>query len=259
MNSELAQAVVLITFGNAALDDDRFDAKASLRSHVLLESNRASRSLRFGDRAALEPVPAVLDWYAALKREGASRLWLVEPPVDTSLPEHLAKAFAEAGGLGIQVDLAGKRRLLLPQWTCHRSGDWRVHFRPRPLTRSLASGLPDVASATGRLQTALDRAQEFAQRVDEDGWATLFETAATRPSRIARQPKYLPPVGYSRAARRLMSIAAAAWVFGGMGSWSDLGFQSRRRQDQYERVTESLYRAVFQGVLTAANAYTANA
>ncbi len=252
MNSELAKSVVLVTFGNAALHDRGFDAEASLRSHVVLEG---VRSMRFGQRSALPPLAAVVDWYAALKEEGAQRLWLVEQPAAGGAAEATAAADAPV----IQADLTTKHELFVPHWHSNRHDEWEVCYRSKRCRNSLAERLSSVASATASLLDALHGAREFAERVDEEGWAQLFDKAATRPSRIARHPKYLPPTGFTRPARKLMSMAAAAWVFGGMGSWSDLGFQSRRQQSEYERVSGALYRAVCQGILAAANAYRADA
>jgi hypothetical protein len=58
---------------------------------------------------------------------------------------------------------------------------------------------------------------------------------------------------YSREARQLLSACERAWVFGGMGSWNDLGFREGDLQRRYDQVTPSLYEAVVGGIAAAVN------
>jgi hypothetical protein len=41
----------------------------------------------------------------------------------------------------------------------------------------------------------------------------------------------------------MLDAAQSAWVFGGMGSWNDLGFAGAE-QKEYERVSKHLYAAL---------------
>ncbi|MCC6989411.1 MAG: hypothetical protein IT181_10455 [Acidobacteria bacterium] len=52
---------------------------------------------------------------------------------------------------------------------------------------------------------------------------------------------------------RLLAAARAAWVFGGMGSWNDQGFEGET-QAQYEQLSDDLYRLLNTAIVTAANA-----
>ena len=53
------------------------------------------------------------------------------------------------------------------------------------------------------------------------------------------------------AARQLRAASNAAWVFGGMGSWNDMGFDGDT-QTEYERLTGELWRAPNHAVLLVA-------
>jgi hypothetical protein len=44
-----------------------------------------------------------------------------------------------------------------------------------------------------------------------------------------------------------------AFVFGGMGSWNDCGFDDRKLQAQYEQVTKKLYVAVMDALVSGVN------
>ena len=54
-------------------------------------------------------------------------------------------------------------------------------------------------------------------------------------------------------ATQLLGAAQAAWIFGAMGSWNDLGFEG---DDQvlYERLSEDLYQLLNAAIVAAANA-----
>ena len=50
-------------------------------------------------------------------------------------------------------------------------------------------------------------------------------------------------------------MAAASWVFGGMGSWNDIGFvPDDPMAPEYESVSADLYSAVLAALGAAANA-----
>jgi hypothetical protein len=85
----------------------------------------------------------------------------------------------------------------------------------------------------------------------------LFERASARLDADEREPAKLPdvlPHDYPADARRLADASTAAWVFGGMGSWNDLGFSSPEEEQQYEDLTRDLYGAVINGLVAAVNA-----
>ena len=53
-------------------------------------------------------------------------------------------------------------------------------------------------------------------------------------------------------ASALLDACQKAWVFGGMGSWNDLGFEGDSQRD-YERMSESLFGAVTRAIAGAAS------
>ncbi len=68
----------------------------------------------------------------------------------------------------------------------------------------------------------------------------------------------VPAAGYSLDARQLLAMASRAWVFGGMGSWNDIGFTDAARNEEYRRVSQELYRAVTDAIRDAANSFGAS-
>jgi hypothetical protein len=54
-------------------------------------------------------------------------------------------------------------------------------------------------------------------------------------------------------AKALLDAAQSAWVFGGMGSWNDLGFEGAD-QAEYDRVSQQLFTVLNETIQVAANA-----
>jgi len=91
-------------------------------------------------------------------------------------------------------------------------------------------------------------------------WADLFKRAAVRLNSDDLMGDYyhqdlVAAKYYSLSVRQLLFSAAAAWVFGGMGSWNDLGFDTAEDNQRYDDVSAGLYDAINRSILTAVNSW----
>src|SRR5579859_8266734 len=97
--------------------------------------------------------------------------------------------------------------------------------------RSVSSQGPaeDLHTTIEALARLLQGLVLFARRHELTGFAGCFWAgieALSDPTPLAKvYHSDIAPLGYlSREAQALLAAAHAAWVFGGMGSWNDLGF-----------------------------------
>jgi hypothetical protein len=95
------------------------------------------------------------------------------------------------------------------------------------------------------LRSSLEEILLFAERNQLEGFAGCFRKGIACLS--AKDPfelvfhKDLAPAGLlGLAAKQILAACQAAWVFGGMGSWNDMGFDGEE-QVVYERVSENLF------------------
>ena len=51
----------------------------------------------------------------------------------------------------------------------------------------------------------------------------------------------------------MLKAAMSAWVFGGMGSWNDMGFEDAVTQSKYESVSESLFNVINEAIEASTN------
>ena len=115
----------------------------------------------------------------------------------------------------------------------------------------------ELQCITARLTEALRDIHSFARKHDDGGFTKTFATALDTLESGGRElrayHKDLAPDGcLSHGAQTLLHACQEAWVFGGMGSWNDIGF-SGEDEKEYHRVSEQLFQTVNEAICTAAN------
>jgi hypothetical protein len=124
---------------------------------------------------------------------------------------------------------------------------------PATTQQRLAPGLND---AVRDLEEALVQAHAFAesQALELVSFSVALETL-----RVGAPHGYhrdLAPSGLlDQRALSLLDAAQSAWVFGGMGSWNDVGVPPAH-DAEYERVSECLFQALTRAIVAAANSST---
>lgn len=137
---------------------------------------------------------------------------------------------------------------------------WEVTYRLVPGISALRAPDVDLPAAAAELRGALEEARDFATR-DHDlrTFAQVFAGAlevAADPDPVApHHHDMLPPTGYPGEARRLLATATSAWVFGGMGSWNDVGYDDEQSAAEHHHISARLYQAVLAAVCEAANSF----
>ena len=69
--------------------------------------------------------------------------------------------------------------------------------------------------------------------------------------------RVFPPKGYSDLAKALFFAASSSWVFGGMGSWNDMGFEGPI-QAEYESLSDQHYNAILMAIYASTAAFELN-
>jgi hypothetical protein len=242
VNGELEHAIAVAARGSAWLRDG--GAPPALEDFAFV------REVRFVDPDGRERPPA--EWFEARRRDGAERIWLIlerRPPASDLAAPHQLAGFVGAGNW---VLLAG---------TGVWRGQWRVGWPDAPDRRiwavgyrgieiePLAPARPDLAETERSLRSILTDARDFCLVNDEDMWAGVFANA------LAADGSSRPlPGAFGPDAQRLMEMASRAWVFGGMGSFNDLGFDTDEANRAYDLVSSHLYGNVLAACVAATNA-----
>ena len=264
MNGELAQVICLASYGSSWLaHDGHSDPPALDRENSTFKFvGSLGFHLAAGSPGEEFHADTVTDWLRRLRDREVRRLWLVIPeakPVTGlghPVGEHMLAGFANAGRWGLAATGERQHEIWRASWAVgdraapeHRI--WAVHYQGAYLDEVVPQR-PDVRSAHEQLARALEAAHEFAARQHLDPWPAWFERALASSRDIPYHPDMLPP-DYTSEAHQLAAMAARAWVFGGMGSWNDLGFEDKAVQAEYDEVSRNLYAAVLLAMLASVN------
>jgi hypothetical protein len=265
VNGELAQVVCLAGHGSAWL--------AGRTGPEPPPSEEANSAFRFvgalGFSLDGDPVEegsgSVADWLRGLRARRVDRLWLVTgesgPGTVGRAPfeERYLVAFAGAGSWRILATAGPAAEVWRASWTV---GDpdapdqriWHVHYHGTRLDETTRPPRPSPAEAALHLREAVRATREFAVAQGLAEWADVFGTALDPgASAETEYPDLLPASAYPPESIRLVEMAARAWVFGGMGSWNDLGFDDTEVKSRYEKVSEDLYRSALAALVAATN------
>jgi len=257
MNLEIAQLVALVTHGNTYLMSKPNTQPPEI-THDLRVFETIKRIKFIEKKGPLEKAQTQLSdgtagWYRYLKDHKVRRLriitidWSKERP---DLPAVMASAFAGCGNWAILSEGTKADTVWFPRYL-DTGKDEALTFVGTQLDKRFPEGSTDLDAAEKNLKTALTNIKDYAMKEKVgDNWVGIFTRAleildSDEPSR-AFITELLPESGYGHKAYRLLQAASEAWVFGGMGSWNDMGGDER-----YSTVTDALYNAMIDGIITA--------
>jgi hypothetical protein len=262
MDGQMAQVAALVAGGNAWLAGDR-EAGARVERGSTLQY---VRSIRFQREVGQPPTPTTVDgdvasWFGRFDGWGVTALWLDPRPLAIpTFPAHVLAAFANASRASIVAE-GHERVRWISTWTVDRAPTatdkriWTIESIGHDDIADLAPR-PSIAAAHASLQASVEAARDLARRYDWAMWtewfARAFAAGASDEPHARFHDDVLPP-GAKLDRRRLFALAAGAWVFGGMGSWNDIGPPDKEAEADYQGITETLYAAVLDAVAAAVN------
>jgi len=112
------------------------------------------------------------------------------------------------------------------------------------------------SEAKTAFEAALTRIHAFSSKHNCDGFTGCFERAIQSLREESsthgyHKDLYLPG-SLTKSAESMLDAAQSAWVFGGMGSWNDMGFDGEE-QHEYEAASDQLFTAVNNAICAATN------
>lgn len=115
---------------------------------------------------------------------------------------------------------------------------------------------------TSDLRTTLSTIRSFAEEHDLRGFAEAFgraEACLSDADPFARvyHKDLAPPGLLGPQEARVLACSQAAWVFGGMGSWNDMGFEGDE-QARYDRLSNDLFCLLNEAISAATNTTATN-
>jgi hypothetical protein len=203
------------------------------------------------------------EWFAREARPGRNARLVYQRADDPNFPRRLTASFAGGGQWLLVLRARGRSDLWEASWEVgnQHAADrhtWRVRYGL--VAENLKQEMPKLRTVEAlfpELRRTLGDVLAFAEEQQLDGFAGSFRKAIKCLS--ANDPfaevyhKDLAPVGFLiLPERQLLAACQAAWVFGGMGSWNDMGFDGKE-QVRYERLSASLFALLNEGICVGTN------
>jgi len=272
LQGPIAQAAALTIAGNA-----RVAGHAQRGFWPGASVFRFCKDVRFvtlaGDRPPFVETACADDpvqWLDALACDGVRQLRLHHIAGNHPLMnDRLSSAFAGGGGRWLIETLrddraAGTADLWEGKWSVGDRKDperkiWSVSYgRVETGSMPLLSDERPLVALKEDLRSALARAQSFATAKHLEGFAAAFREAgkglsSTAPLTGRFHADIAPSSSIPLEAKQLLAAAEIGWVFGGMGSWNDLGFPGDEGKE-YEALSDRLFDLMVEAISTATNA-----
>jgi hypothetical protein len=269
MTGVLAQLIALTSHGNQWLQAGEFPAVFYPQSTVFQFCNLVDfRDYDYKDQQETVIVPDPNRWYGFLKIERCQRLRLYYQPSKPKVgaEEHMLAGMIGGGGTWLIEAIGnGHSDYWVGRWAVTQKDDaekkiWSVKYFRAYVHQPTNDLHFDLEQTKTDLGEALKAIIAFAEEKAPDNWTDVFKRAAAKldsddPIGDYYHQDLIAGKYYSLPAKQLLFSAASAWVFGGMGSWNDLGFDTAEDNQRYSDVSAGLYDAINRSILTAVNSW----
>jgi hypothetical protein len=267
LQGPIAQAAALAIFGNDILSG--YSREDFWPASSVFKFCKAVRFVALSGEAA-KPTESLfaknpMQWIARLRNEGTTRLRLhAVASNDPGISDRMSVGFVGGGGRWlIETQQARASDVWQSRWQVENKDDpdkkiWDVAYyridqgRPHiPLqTKSLTALRQD-------LMTVLSGIEAFAARQKLEYFAGAFRKAtgllsSDHPLAETYHSDLAPTAAIPLEAKQLLGAVQAAWVFGGMGSWNDLGFDGDDQQE-YDALSGKLFLLINHTLCSAIN------
>jgi hypothetical protein len=204
------------------------------------------------------------EWLAREALAGRFAFLLHAPVGDHGLSDRMTAGLIGGGGKWQLAVVSDKRpNLWESSWDVGNrdAADqriWRVNYKSiAEVDQILLPTARTLDSVRLDLHKALTDIVAFADDHGIDGFGDCFRKAikclsSDDPFAEVYHRDLAPHGVLDLSGKQILAACQAAWVFGGMGSWNDMGFDGEE-QSRYDRVSEKLYSLLNEGICASAN------
>ncbi|WP_443946868.1 hypothetical protein ACJVDH_07110 [Pedobacter sp. AW1-32] len=273
MTGTLAQLIAIVSYGNEFFKNgnlpDHFYPKHTsfnfCNSVDFVKFNTVSRTSNTEEFVVANDPK---DWFSQLADRGVKFLRLFyQPSADQSrVKDHQMAGMIGGGGTWlIEAIYDDHSDFWQDRWEVTRKDDpeskiWSVKYglvAPNETTRNTQHELPQLRE---NLSDTLSKISAFAFSKQLDNFGQIFSRAlavlnSENPEKEYFHHDLIVNANYSIAAKQLLYAAASAWVFGGMGSWNDMGFPDHASEKLYSELTQILYADILDSITATVNSF----
>lgn len=273
MTGNLAQIIALTAYGNDYLRNGKITTDFTSTNTTFQFCNNVDFREFKETFFSTKPKEHIIahnptEWFKYLESDGCKYLRLY---FEYSKDQSFAKDYKLAGLVGgsgkwlIETVFDDYSNYWASRWetTNKQASDrkiWSVNYGMILKKQPISNLQIDNQKIKEKLRQTLTEIADFAFQQDLQNWGERFEKALTRLDSIRPENDYyytdlIPTDNYSLLAKQIIFSAGSAWVFGAMGSWNDLGFESKEDNETYDRLSEQLYSNIHEAIIAGINTY----
>lgn len=207
------------------------------------------------------------EWVKFLRDSGVKSLWLhYVPSQNADLKDRYSAAFAGGGGRWLieasyeECSDYWEARWEIGNKDAKDNRIWIVTYGRISRNDIKRQFKPDsIGTISKKLEERLKEIKVFADRHDLGFFGKCFEKSleclkSPDPLEYFFHKDLVPDSFQNLESLRILCASQMAWVFGGMGSWNDLGFAGEE-QEIYEKVSDDLYMIICEAIPAAVNSF----
>lgn len=264
MQGTIFQILVLVTHGNLAISNQQaenfypqhsaFKFDEYVKFVDLEKSNGKWQEIPFAENPN--------EWISKLKTKNCSGLRVERISTDNDqISDRMSVAFVGGGGRWvIEAVCPDGSDFWEAKWEIGNQNDpnqkiWQVTYGLIAKNQKANLLKPLSTDELSReFKTTLQDALIFSKKHNLEGFANSFNEAllsldsSVEPNLYGVAQNGQLPI----QASKLIAAAQSAWVFGGMGSWNDLGFDGDD-QKEYENISERLFLLINNSLVSSTN------
>ncbi|WP_293304558.1 hypothetical protein [Pedobacter sp. UBA5917] len=270
MTGTLSQLITLVAYGNQYIANPGTSINFPANHSAFQYCKNVFFSVEDQNHPSSENHPIIVaespvEWFGYLAKTGCKTLKLYYESSDgsTGIKDHkLAGMIGGGGAWLIEAIYPENSDFWYGAWEVTRddatnSNVWTVNYKRIQHHIPSRNLQLDIETQKNILSDVLAKIEAFADEVNAENFAGIFQQAnawltENYPERDYYHTDLLPDDTYSIPERQLFFAASGAWVFGGMGSWNDMGFVVEQQQ-VYENLSSALYTAINNAIIAAIN------
>ena len=264
MQGTILQILVLVTHGNMTLSGNSvgefYPQHTAFKFDEFVKFVDLERAGNSWKEKPFAETPT--EWLQKLKSQKCIGLRVERIPTDNKdISDRMSVAFIGGGGRWLI-------EALCPSGSDYWEAKWEIGNRNHPEKKiwqvtygriaknqkTILAAAVNIDDLSKSLEQTLQGAMAFSRKHKLDGFGKAFESGLSVLNAKAEPELYGAAVKgqLPLKASRLLAAAQAAWVFGGMGSWNDLGFEGED-QRRYEAISDDLFRLINASLIETAN------
>ena len=262
MTGILAQIITLTSFGNEYLLNgelnDFFPNHSSFEHCRSIQFIANKKKNLFSSKSEIIVAENHEFWFELLKKENCKKLRLYFQT--SKADDHKSAGFVGGGGNWfIEAVYKNHSDFWISRWEPDRENNaWKVTYIKAVEKKPIINQQNSIIETKEKLKNILEKITDFAKKETSGNWSNIFETALNcleneHPESDFYHADLIKFENYELQNRQLLMSASKSFVFGGMGSWNDMSFEPKEKEELYNSLSNELYDIMNKSIVYSIN------